>query len=101
MKIAGRWRQAGLAAQTSTAEGTRRPMATDIILPKLGFTMTEGTVAEWLVPNGAQVEEGQVLYALEAEKTTQEIEAPASGALTILVEAGTEAAVGTLLATIS
>jgi pyruvate/2-oxoglutarate dehydrogenase complex dihydrolipoamide acyltransferase (E2) component len=75
-------------------------MATEIILPKLGFTMTEGTVAEWLAANGAQVEQGQPLYTLEAEKATQEIEAPASGALTILVEAGTEAEVGTVLGTI-
>ena len=76
-------------------------MATEIILPKLGFTMTEGTVTEWLVPNGGQVEQGQVLYTLEAEKATQEIEAPASGVLTIQVEAGTEAEVGTVLGTIA
>lgn len=76
-------------------------MAMDIILPKLGFTMTEGTVAEWLVANGGRVEEGQPLYALEAEKTTQEIEAPASGTLTILLAAGEEAEVGTVIGTIS
>lgn len=76
-------------------------MATEIILPKLGFTMTEGTVAEWLVPNGGAVEAGQPLYALEAEKTTQEIEAPVSGTLTILLAAGEEADVGTVIGTIS
>jgi pyruvate/2-oxoglutarate dehydrogenase complex dihydrolipoamide acyltransferase (E2) component len=75
-------------------------MATEIILPKLGFTMTEGTVTEWLAPNGAHVEQGQVIYVLEAEKATQEIEAPASGTLTIQVEAGTEAEVGTVLGSI-
>jgi pyruvate/2-oxoglutarate dehydrogenase complex dihydrolipoamide acyltransferase (E2) component len=75
-------------------------MATEIILPKLGFTMTEGTVTEWFVPNGGQVEQGQVLYTLEAEKATQEIEAPASGTLSILIEAGAEAEVGTVLGTI-
>jgi len=76
-------------------------MATDILLPKLGFTMTEGVVSEWLVQSGAAVSEGQPLFVLEAEKTSQEIEAPASGTLTILVDAGQEAEVGTVLGTIS
>jgi pyruvate/2-oxoglutarate dehydrogenase complex dihydrolipoamide acyltransferase (E2) component len=76
-------------------------MATDIIIPKLGFTMTEGTIAEWRVASGAPVKEGQALYSLEAEKATQEIEAPASGTLTILVAAGEAAAVGAVIGTIS
>jgi pyruvate/2-oxoglutarate dehydrogenase complex dihydrolipoamide acyltransferase (E2) component len=65
-------------------------VATEIILPKLGFSMTEGTLVEWLVPEGTQVEEGTPLYTLEADKATQEVEAPASGTLRIGVEAGTE-----------
>jgi pyruvate/2-oxoglutarate dehydrogenase complex dihydrolipoamide acyltransferase (E2) component len=72
----------------------------DIMLPKLGFTMTEGTITEWLATDGQAVQEGQPLYALEAEKTTQEIEAPASGTLKILVGAGEEVAVGVVIGTI-
>lgn len=76
-------------------------MATDIILPKLGFTMTEGTIAEWLFKNGATVAEGQPLYTLEAEKATQEIESPASGTLEILVPEGEDIPAGTIIGTIS
>jgi pyruvate/2-oxoglutarate dehydrogenase complex dihydrolipoamide acyltransferase (E2) component len=75
-------------------------MATEILLPKLGFTMTEGTISEWLVEDGATVQEGQVIYALEAEKAVQEIEAPASGTLTIKVQVGEEAEVGTVVGVI-
>jgi len=76
-------------------------MATEIILPKLGFSMTEGTITEWCAGNGDQVRQGEALFVLESEKSAQEIEAPASGTLTILVEAGQVAAVGTLLGKIS
>lgn len=63
-------------------------MALEILLPKVGFSMTEGTVAEWLVADGGDVTEGQPLFTLESDKSTNEVEAPASGKLTILVQAG-------------
>jgi len=58
-------------------------MSTPILLPKLGFSMDEGTLAEWLVQDGARVEQGQPLYSLESDKSVNEIEAPASGILRI------------------
>jgi pyruvate/2-oxoglutarate dehydrogenase complex dihydrolipoamide acyltransferase (E2) component len=76
-------------------------MATEILLPKLGFTMSEGTIVEWLIADGGDVVEGQPLFALESEKSTQEIDAPASGVLTILIAAGAEAEVGTIIGTIA
>lgn len=75
-------------------------MAVDVLLPKIGFSMNEGTLAEWLVENGGQAVEGQPLYALESEKSTQEVDSPASGTLTIIGEIGETYEVGTLLATI-
>ncbi|TLX71333.1 biotin/lipoyl-binding protein [Pseudomonas nicosulfuronedens] len=75
-------------------------MSTQVLLPKLGFSMNEGTLAEWLVADGGQVEEGQVLYALESDKSMQEIEAPASGTLKIIAQAGETYEVGTVLAEI-
>jgi pyruvate/2-oxoglutarate dehydrogenase complex dihydrolipoamide acyltransferase (E2) component len=72
-------------------------MSTEILLPKLGFSMSEGQIAEWLVPDGSTVVEGAPLYALEAEKATQEIEAPASGTVRIIAEAGEMYEVGTVL----
>lgn len=72
-------------------------MATEILLPKLGFSMNEGNLSEWLVKDGAQVKEGAPLYSLESEKSVQEVEAPASGTLKILKQAGEVYEVGTLI----
>ena len=72
-------------------------MSTEILLPKLGFSMNEGTLAEWLAADGATITEGQPLYLLESDKSAQEIEAPASGKLKILKEAGEVYEVGTVL----
>jgi pyruvate/2-oxoglutarate dehydrogenase complex dihydrolipoamide acyltransferase (E2) component len=72
-------------------------MSTEILLPKLGFSMEEGTLAQWLVADGATVAQGQPLYSLESEKSVEEIEAPASGVLKIIVEPGQTLKVGALL----
>jgi pyruvate dehydrogenase E2 component (dihydrolipoamide acetyltransferase) len=57
-------------------------------MPKLGLTMTEATIVEWRKQNGDQVEKGEVLFVIETEKVTLEIEAPAGGVLHILVPEG-------------
>jgi pyruvate/2-oxoglutarate dehydrogenase complex dihydrolipoamide acyltransferase (E2) component len=62
--------------------------------------MNEGVLAEWLVADGAQVTEGQPLYALEADKSTNEVESPATGTLKIIAETGETYEVGTVLAEI-
>ena len=72
-------------------------MSTQILLPKIGFSMNEGVLNEWLVSDGASVEEGQPIYAIESEKSVQEVEAPASGTLKILAQAGETYEVGTVL----
>lgn len=75
-------------------------MATEILLPQIGFSMTEGQIAEWLAKDGDTVKEGQPLYLLEAEKSANEVEAPASGVLRILKPAGETYDVGTVLGAI-
>lgn len=75
-------------------------MATEILLPKLGFSMNEGVLTEWLAPDGGVVAEGQPLFALESEKSTNEVEAPASGTLRILKQAGETYEVGAVLGVI-
>ena len=72
-------------------------MSAQILLPKLGFSMNEGNLAQWLVADGATITQGQPLYALESEKSVQEIEAPASGVLKILLQAGEVYPVGAVL----
>ena len=72
-------------------------MAVEVVLPKLGFSMNEGQVAEWLVADGAEVKEGDPLFLLEADKSTNEVEAPASGTLRIVAQVGETYEVGTVL----
>jgi len=75
-------------------------MTTQVLLPKLGFSMNEGTLVEWLADEGATVNEGQILYSLESDKSIQEVESPASGTLRIVAQIGEAYPVGTLLAEI-
>jgi pyruvate dehydrogenase E2 component (dihydrolipoamide acetyltransferase) len=76
-------------------------MLDEVYLPKLGMTMTEGTVANWLKAEGDRVSEGEVLVEVEADKVLSTLTAPISGTLNeILIEAGETVAVGTILATI-
>jgi pyruvate dehydrogenase E2 component (dihydrolipoamide acetyltransferase) len=57
-------------------------------MPKLGLTMTEALLVEWGKQEGEWIKKGEILFTLESEKTTLEIESPASGFLRILVSAG-------------
>jgi pyruvate/2-oxoglutarate dehydrogenase complex dihydrolipoamide acyltransferase (E2) component len=75
-------------------------MAIDVVLPKIGFAMNEGQITEWLVADGQTVSTGQPLFVLEAEKSANEVEAPASGTLRILKPVGETFEVGTVLAVI-
>jgi pyruvate/2-oxoglutarate dehydrogenase complex dihydrolipoamide acyltransferase (E2) component len=72
-----------------------------VTIPKIGFSMNEGELAEWLVEDGAQVAEGDPLYSLEADKSTNEVESPASGTLRIIGQVGETYEVGTVIAEIS
>ena len=54
-------------------------MTIEIRIPKLGMEMTEATLAEWLVDDGARVEQDQPIYLLETDKVETEIPAPVSG----------------------
>jgi pyruvate/2-oxoglutarate dehydrogenase complex dihydrolipoamide acyltransferase (E2) component len=56
-------------------------MSTQLMIPRLEMAMTEGTLTEWLVADGADVKEGDMIYVLETGKATQDIAAPASGRL--------------------
>lgn len=72
-----------------------------ILMPKIGFSMSEGTLAEWFAADGAAVKKGQPLYSLESEKSVQEIEAPEDGTLRILAAVGEVYPVGAVLGEIS
>jgi pyruvate/2-oxoglutarate dehydrogenase complex dihydrolipoamide acyltransferase (E2) component len=75
-------------------------MSTVIRIPKLGMSMTEAVLAEWLVADGAVVAAGAPLYSIETDKSVQEIEAPAAGTVSIVEPAGGTFDVGHVIATI-
>ena len=73
--------------------------AVDVVLPKWGMSMQEGTITEWYVEVGDEVLEGDVIAEVETEKVNGEVEAPANGTISeITVAAGETAEVGTVLA---
>ena len=66
-------------------------MATNILMPALSPTMTEGTLARWLKKEGDTVKAGDVIAEIETDKATMEVEAVDEGVLgRILVAGGTE-----------
>jgi pyruvate dehydrogenase E2 component (dihydrolipoamide acetyltransferase) len=70
-----------------------------IVMPKLGLTMSEGLIAEWSVKPGDEVAAGQVLFVVETDKISNEIEAPAAGRITqLLVGEGETVGVGSPVA---
>jgi pyruvate dehydrogenase E2 component (dihydrolipoamide acetyltransferase) len=65
-------------------------MATNILMPALSPTMTEGTLARWLKKEGEQVKAGDIIAEIETDKATMEVEAVDEGVLgKILVPDGT------------
>jgi pimeloyl-ACP methyl ester carboxylesterase len=66
-------------------------MATIVKMPKWGLTMTQGTIVDWLVAEGSEVAEGDMLLTVETEKAVDDVGAPASGVLyRIVAPAGSE-----------
>ncbi len=76
-------------------------MATDIIMPNLGFDVQQARLIEWLKHPGDTVRQGETLAIVESDKANVELESIAGGVLLAqLVAAGSEAAVGSVIARI-
>ena len=76
-------------------------MAIEIVLPRLGWTMEEGTLVEWLKQDGDPVKAGEVLFTVESDKAVNEVESFDDGVLRIPPDSplpGATVPVGTLLA---
>ena len=74
-------------------------MPVDIVMPKLGLTMTEGMLVEWKKKEGDPVKKGEILFVLETEKVTFEVESPEEGLLgKILVQEKEKVPVGAVVA---
>ena len=69
-------------------------MASPILLPRLGASMTHGTFIEWLVEDGETVTVGQDLYTVATDKVDSTVEAAAAGVLRAEAKPEVEYAVG-------
>ena len=56
-------------------------MATEVLMPKLGLTMTEGTIGQWKKQEGDQVKKGDIIFSVETDKLTNDVEADTDGVL--------------------
>lgn len=56
-------------------------MATEVLMPKLGLTMTEGTIEEWKFKEGDTVKKGDILFSVATDKLTNDVEAEEDGTL--------------------
>src|SRR6187551_706389 len=73
----------------------------NVVMPQLGETVTEGTVANWHKKVGDQVKADEIILDIETDKVSMEIPSPGDGFITqILVPQGTTVAVGTVLAVV-
>ncbi|OPX01757.1 dihydrolipoamide acetyltransferase family protein [Geobacillus proteiniphilus] len=73
-------------------------MAVEIIMPKLGMSMEEGTVVEWLKKKGDPVKKGESIVVISSDKIEKDIEAPQDGVLLeIIVQQDETAEVGKVI----
>jgi pyruvate dehydrogenase E2 component (dihydrolipoamide acetyltransferase) len=76
-------------------------VASDVIMPKMGYDMTSGVLAKWLKHPGDSVRRGDAIAEVETDKVTIEIEAFADGKVgRLLVDEGARVPVGTPIATL-
>ena len=57
-------------------------MATDVQVPTLGESITEGTLAQWLKKPGEHVDADEAIASLETDKVTVDVPSPAAGVIT-------------------
>ena len=56
-------------------------MPVKLLMPKIGLNMVEGQIIEWVVKEGESVKKGDVMYVIETDKVTNDVEAPQDGVL--------------------
>ncbi len=72
---------------------------TEVIMPKMGDGMEEGTLLEWLKKEGESVKSGEIIGTIQSDKATLELESPGSGQLAgILLQPGQTVPVGVPIA---
>lgn len=92
---------AAQAAAPAPSAGGATGEVVDIIVPAAGESITSATVAAWAVKDQDHVSKGSVIVTLDTDKVSSEVEAEASGIITISVEEGTEVSIGAKLGSIA
>jgi pyruvate dehydrogenase E2 component (dihydrolipoyllysine-residue acetyltransferase) len=94
------WRASGTTKRSAREGGNE--MSTEVVMPRMGETVDEGTVNVWHKAPGDQVTEGEPLLEIGTDKVDTDIPAPVSGTLAeIRVAADETVPVGTVLAVIA
>ena len=76
-------------------------MATDIIMPKMGESITEGTITEWKMNVGDMVKKDETILEISTDKVDSEVPSPATGEIiSILFDANETVEVGTVIGVI-
>jgi pyruvate dehydrogenase E2 component (dihydrolipoamide acetyltransferase) len=87
------------AASISTATPANSGSATEVVMPQMGESITEGTVSKWLKAVGDTIDKDEALLEISTDKVDAEVPSPAGGRLLeILVNEGQTVEVGSVLA---
>jgi pyruvate/2-oxoglutarate dehydrogenase complex dihydrolipoamide acyltransferase (E2) component len=75
-------------------------VATEIRAPRLGVTVTQIRIVEWLVSDGGSVTAGEPVLVFATDKVQHELEAPATGTIRLLAQIDDECPIGMVIAEI-
>ena len=77
-------------------------MPTDVVMPQMGESITEGTITKWLKKPGDTIQRDEPLFEISTDKVDAEIPSPVAGTLSeIKVEEGKTVTINTVVATIA
>jgi pyruvate dehydrogenase E2 component (dihydrolipoyllysine-residue acetyltransferase) len=76
-------------------------MPSEIVMPQLGLTMTEGSVNAWLKQPGERVQKGEMLFTVSTDKVDMEVESTGAGFLNPLIDLNIPVSVGTVIAVLT
>ena len=77
-------------------------MLTEVVLPKLGFTMEKGQITKWIKKEGDFVKKGDILFEVETDKVNMEVESKGEGFLRkIIIQEGITVEIGTVIGIIA
>jgi pyruvate dehydrogenase E2 component (dihydrolipoamide acetyltransferase) len=76
-------------------------MAVTIVMPKFGLTMESGMITRWYQNDGAEVKRGEIIFSVETDKLTNEVEAESNGILRVIASEGSTVPCGQAVAVIA